>query len=109
MTASGGSPSRPSPRNPQYLVDIEVANYNTATNPHSPFVQRPIVVRKGDTWVRRLLGREYTLEQPGQPAQCRMLSDGEYADVLRGEFGPALAPAEVATLVAASRGTEMDP
>lgn len=86
---------------PQYLVDIEVANYNTATNPHSPFVQRPIVVRKGDSWVRRLLGREYTLDIPGQPARRRMLSDGEYAEVLRGEFGLALAPAEVAALVAA--------
>ncbi len=85
---------------PQYLVDIEVANYNTATNPHSPFVQRPIVVRKGDTWICGLVGREYTLEQPGQPARRRMLTDGEYAEVLRGEFGLALAPAEVAAIVA---------
>lgn len=97
---------------PQYLVDIEVANYNTATNPHSPFVQRPIVVRKGDSWVRRLLGREYTLDKPGQPARRRMLSDGEYAEVLRGEFGLALAPAEMAALVAAlppaSSATEIE-
>jgi N-hydroxyarylamine O-acetyltransferase len=90
---------------PQYLVDVEVANYNTATNPHSPFVQRPIVVQKGDTWVRRLLGREYTLEQPGQPARQRMLTDGEYAEVLRGEFGLELAPAEVTALVAALPST----
>jgi N-hydroxyarylamine O-acetyltransferase len=86
---------------PQYLVDIEVANYNTATNPHSPFVQRPILVRKDDTSVRRLLGREYSIEQPGQPIQQRVLTDDEFADVLRGEFGPALSPDEVTALTAA--------
>lgn len=86
---------------PQYLVDIEVANYNTATNPHSPFVQRPIVVRKDDTSVRRLLGREYTIERPGQPMIQRVLDDDEFADTLRGEFGSALAPDEVSALVAA--------
>jgi len=86
---------------PQYLVDIEVANYNTSTNPGSPFVQRPIVVRKDETSVRRLLGREFTVEEPGRPARQSMLGDEEVADVLRRELGPALAPAEVAALVAA--------
>jgi N-hydroxyarylamine O-acetyltransferase len=86
---------------PQYPVDVEVANYNTATNPNSPFVQRPIVVRKDDTSVRRLLGRELTVGGPGQPVQQRMLTDEEFANTVRAEFGPALSPNEVSTLVAA--------
>ncbi|GIH95709.1 arylamine N-acetyltransferase [Planobispora siamensis] len=85
---------------PQYLVDVEVANYNTATNPHSPFVQRPIVVRKDDTSVRRLLGREFSVERPGHPVVQRTLTDDEFADRLRAEFGAALSPGEIAALVA---------
>jgi N-hydroxyarylamine O-acetyltransferase len=84
---------------PQYLVDIEVANYNTATNPHSPFVQRPIVVRKDESSVRRLLGREYSVERPGEPTRQHELTDDEFAGALRDEFGPALSPDEVSALV----------
>lgn len=86
---------------PQYLVDIEVANNNTATNPHSPFVQRPIVVRKDDTSVRRMLGREYTWERPGRPVQQQLLTDDEFIEKLHGEFGIPLPAADVAALVAA--------
>lgn len=86
---------------PQHFIDIDVANYNTATNPHSPFVQRPIVVRKDDTTVRRLIGREYTVEQPGEPARQRHLTDDEFAAALRTEFGGALATEEVSALVVA--------
>jgi N-hydroxyarylamine O-acetyltransferase len=84
---------------PQYFVDIEVANYNTSTDPHSPFVQRPIVVQKDDTSVRRLLGREYSVERPGRATHQRHLDDGEFAGMLR-ELCPALSEDETATLVA---------
>jgi DNA-binding LacI/PurR family transcriptional regulator/arylamine N-acetyltransferase len=86
---------------PQYFVDVEVANYNTSTNPNSPFVQRPIVVRKDATSVRRLLGREYSIERPGRPADQRRLTDGEFAKVLRSDFGLVLTEAEVSALAAA--------
>ena len=84
---------------PQYLVDVEVANYNTATNPNSPFTQRPIVVRKDDTRVRRLLGRDYSVERPGEPVQERALTDAELAEALTGEFGLPLTPEEVDKVV----------
>jgi N-hydroxyarylamine O-acetyltransferase len=87
---------------PQYFVDIDVANYSTATNPHSPFVQRPILVRKDETSIRRLLGREYTVERPGQSADRRRLTVQEVATVLRAEFGSALSDSDVAALVAAT-------
>jgi DNA-binding LacI/PurR family transcriptional regulator/arylamine N-acetyltransferase len=83
---------------PQYLVDIDVANHNTATNPQSPFTQRPIVVRKDETSVRRLLGREYTVEEPGRPARHRVLTDAELGDTLRGEFRLDLPAADLAAL-----------
>jgi N-hydroxyarylamine O-acetyltransferase len=86
---------------PQYFVDIDVANYNTATNPHSPFVQRPILVRKDETSIRQLLGREYTVQRPGQPPDQRQLTAQEVAGVLRDELGSALSDTDVAALVAA--------
>lgn len=88
---------------PQYFVDIDVANYNTATNPHSPFVQQPIVVRKDDTSVRRLLGREYSVERPRRPVIRRQLSDTQFVDVLRTEFGLALPDDELTALLGAER------
>jgi DNA-binding LacI/PurR family transcriptional regulator/arylamine N-acetyltransferase len=86
---------------PQHFVDIDGANYNTSTNPNSPFVQRPIVVRKDAASVRQLLGREYSIERPGQPAERRRLTDAEFAELLRSDFGPVLTEAEVSALVAA--------
>jgi N-hydroxyarylamine O-acetyltransferase len=86
---------------PQYFVDVEVANYNTATNPKSAFVHRPIVVRKDDTSLRQLRGRDYSIEQPGRPTEQRRLTDAEFADLLRSDFGPALSEAEISALVAA--------
>lgn len=86
---------------PQYFVDVVGANYNTSTNPNSPLVQQPIVVRKDATSVRRLLGREYSIERPGQPTDQRRLTDDECAELLRSDFGPVLTEAEVSALVAA--------
>ena len=78
-----------------------MANYNTSTNPGSPFTQRPILVRKDETSVRRLLGREFTVGVPGRPARQSVLTDDQVADALRRELGPALSAAEVTALVAA--------
>jgi N-hydroxyarylamine O-acetyltransferase len=87
---------------PQYFVDVDVANYNTATHPKSPFVQRAILVRKDETSVRRLLGREYTVLRPGQPTEQRQLTDQELAALLRAEFGGALSDSDVGALVRAA-------
>ncbi|MFI2713351.1 arylamine N-acetyltransferase [Micromonospora sp. NPDC018662] len=85
---------------PQYPVDVEVANHNTATSPHSPFTRQHIVVRKDDESVRRLIDREYTEERPGQPARARSLTDQEYAAALVDDFGLPLGPTEIGALLA---------
>lgn len=85
---------------PQYPVDVEVANHNTATSPHSPFTQQCIVVRKDDTTVRRLIGRDYSQERPGASTRTRSLTDEEYGGLLNAAFGLALSPPEIRALVA---------
>ena len=87
---------------PQHFVDVEVANYNTSTNPHSPFVQRPIVVRKDETSIRSLIGREYSVERPGWTTDRRQLTDDEFAATLS-ELGLALSAQETAALIGAAR------
>ncbi|MEH0938565.1 arylamine N-acetyltransferase family protein [Micromonospora psammae] len=85
---------------PQYPVDVEVANQNTATSPHSPFTQQCVVVRKDDMAVRRLIGRDYSEDRPGTATRTRSLTDEEYGAVLGAEFGLALSPPEIRALVA---------
>ncbi|MFI6259353.1 arylamine N-acetyltransferase [Micromonospora zamorensis] len=85
---------------PQYPVDVEVANHNTATSPHSPFTQQCIVVRKHDTAIRRLIGRDYSEERPGDLTRTRSLTDEEYGAVLDSEFSLALSPPEIRALIA---------
>ncbi|WP_347405412.1 arylamine N-acetyltransferase [Micromonospora sp. WMMD980] len=84
---------------PQYPVDVGVANHHTATDPRSPFARQRVVVRKDDESVRRLIDREYTWESPGRPTRSRTLTDDEYADALVDEFVLTLSPAEVRALV----------
>lgn len=85
---------------PCYPVDVEVANENTSTSPRSPFTQRPVVVVKDETLVRRLLGREHTVEGPGQATIQHVLTDAEVARVLHDALPGALSDAEVAAVVA---------
>jgi hypothetical protein len=48
-----------------------------------------------------LLGREYSIVRPGRPTDQRRLTDEEFAELLRSDFGPVLTEAEVSALVAA--------
>ncbi len=82
-----------------YPVDIEIANFNTATNPNSRFTQRPIAVRKDETALRTLTGRRFAVEHPDGSGWGRNLTDVEFGAVLRDEFALDLSPAEVATIV----------
>jgi N-hydroxyarylamine O-acetyltransferase len=83
-----------------YWVDVEGANYNTSTQPKSPFVQRPVVVRKDDSSVRSLLGRRFTVARPDRSVEERQLTDTEFAKALLDEFGLPLSTVEVAALTA---------
>ena len=80
---------------PQYPVDIEVANFNTAHSPKSPFTRRVIVMRKDASSVRSLIGRTFT--GAGGP---REVPGEELGEVLLREFGLRLTRAEIKTLLA---------
>jgi N-hydroxyarylamine O-acetyltransferase len=82
---------------PQYPVDIEVANFNTANSPKSPFTQRIIVMRKDSSSVRSLIGRTFSISSS---VGTRAVPDDELGDVLRQEFGLRFTPAEIKTLLA---------
>jgi N-hydroxyarylamine O-acetyltransferase len=84
----------------QYPVDIEVANHFTATEPGSPFRQRVVIVRKDEAGVRRLIGRELSVQKAGRPAEQQILDDEGFAGALRAELGDALSDEDVAALVA---------
>ncbi len=84
---------------PQHPVDVEVANHYSSTSPGSPFLRRPVVVTKDRTRVRRLLGREHSVESPGRPAELRILTDAGVAGALAEVFGPALSRDEVDAVV----------
>lgn len=80
-------------------VDVEVANHYTATHPASPFVTNPAVVRKDETAVRALRGRQLTVVYPDGTQEARDIPDGGYGAALA-EFGLTLPDAEVAALSA---------
>ncbi|MDG4797619.1 arylamine N-acetyltransferase [Micromonospora sp. WMMD1082] len=80
-----------------YPVDVAGANHLTATSPGSPFVGQPVVVRKDDDQVRRLVGREYTVERADGSTVTRAVADAELGPVLA-ELGVDLPPADLAVL-----------
>lgn len=81
-----------------YPVDVQVANHHTATHPASPFLRRPIVVRRSQDVERRLVGRELTVMRPDRTQTTSILADHEYAAVLA-TLGLHLDDAEVHALL----------
>ena len=83
-----------------YPVDVTLANASTSTSPSSPFVQRPIVVKRGPESERRLLGRTLTVRRPDGDDSSREISDEAYAATLADQFGLELSEMEVKQVVA---------
>ena len=88
---------------PVYPVDVDRANWTTSTHPRSPFVQRPVCVRKDDTAVHSLLGWTHTTVRPGRPDVVVELDDSGFAETLRREFGLPLTDDEITKLLSATR------
>jgi N-hydroxyarylamine O-acetyltransferase len=86
---------------PQHQSDVVMANHFTSTWPGSPFVQRPVVVRKDEQQVRRLLGRELSFTRPGSAPATQTLEEAEIGPALR-DLGLDLRPADVDALVVRS-------
>ena len=83
-----------------HAVDVEMSNYYTSTWPGSPFIHRPVVVRKDERAVRRLVGRQLTVVRPGRPDEVRDVEASELGAVLR-DLGIDLMPDEVGLLASA--------
>lgn len=69
---------------PQHLADVDMANHYTQTWPASPFHQRLIVVRKDETAVHRLLGRQLSITTPGRPDRSHAVTDRDLPATLAG-------------------------
>lgn len=87
----------------QHASDVVVANHFTSTHARSPFVGRPVVVRKDGPVIRRLLGRTLTHTTPDGQVAERELNDDELAETLRDDFDLSLPDQDVARLAAALR------
>jgi N-hydroxyarylamine O-acetyltransferase len=83
-----------------YPIDVVLSNHYTSTHPDSWFTQVPIVVRREPEAIRSLLGRAYTVTRPGHVKERRDLSEAEWKDALRGEFGLRFADADEERLIA---------
>lgn len=91
---------------PQHASDVFVANHFMSTHPSSPFVGKPVVMRKEDNVQLRLVGRRRTRIDSGGVSTERELDDTEFARTLRNEFGLRLTDEEIAGLLrAAPAGT----
>lgn len=84
---------------PQHASDVVVANYFTSNHPSSPFVGRPVVIRKEPHSRLRLHGRQLSLTRPDGSSEERRLTDPELGDALREEFGLRLSRQETAVLL----------
>lgn len=84
-----------------YPVDVVLANESTSTSPSSPFVKRPIVVKRGAESERRLLGRTFTVTDRDRDESSREIADDRYAATLLEEFGLELSEQEAKQVTAA--------
>jgi N-hydroxyarylamine O-acetyltransferase len=84
-----------------YPVDVTLANESTSTSPSSPFVKRPVVVKRGSESEHRLLGRTLTVTDQGRNDSSREIADDRYAATLLEEFGLELSEREAKQVLAA--------
>jgi N-hydroxyarylamine O-acetyltransferase len=68
-------------------VDYQVFNWYTSTHPRSPFTQRPVVQKTGDTLRRSLIGGDLTLIRPGWASGTRPVAPADLPEVLTTDFG----------------------
>ena len=83
-----------------YPIDVVLSNHYTSTHPDSWFTQLPIMVRREPEAIRSLLGRAYTVIRPGHVKERRDLSEAEWRDAPREQFGLTLADADLERLIA---------
>jgi N-hydroxyarylamine O-acetyltransferase len=85
---------------PQHAVDVVMSNHYTTTWPASPFLHRPIVIRREAGLTRELIGRQFSLVVPGRATETVQLPDAGFLGTLRDTFGLDFTPEEQAALTA---------
>ncbi len=85
---------------PQHAVDVVMSNHYTTTWPSSPFLQRPILIRREAGAGRELIGRQFSVVVPGRPTETIQLQDGAFLTALRDTYGLDLTPEEQTLLTA---------
>jgi len=86
-----------------FAADVVMANHFTSTFHRSPFVGRPVVARRDEDALRRLVGRTFTLERPDGSAEEREVGEDELGGLLRDVFAIPLTDGEVEQLTFVSR------
>jgi N-hydroxyarylamine O-acetyltransferase len=85
-------------------ADVVMSNHYTSTYPESWFIHTPVVVRRDHDAIHSLVGRAYTLTQPGPVKERRELSDESWTSALRDVFGLTFTEGEQARLLATANG-----
>jgi N-hydroxyarylamine O-acetyltransferase len=83
---------------PRWPIDYQVFNWYTATHPRSPFTQRPIVQKAGDSIRRSLVGGELTVVRRDWTSQTRAVAPADVPGVLAADFGIELTTHDAETL-----------
>lgn len=90
-------------------VDVALSNHYTSTHQDSWFTWQPVVVKRTPDAITSVLGRTRTVTRAGHVKTRGELTDKEFAAALTGEFGLKLTEDEVAALVSAPAGRDMEP
>jgi N-hydroxyarylamine O-acetyltransferase len=61
----------------QYPADVVVANHFTSTFPRSPFVLRPVAMRRDEERISELVGDTLTVTRPDRSTDERAVADGD--------------------------------
>jgi N-hydroxyarylamine O-acetyltransferase len=85
----------------QAPIDYEVANWFTATHPHSPFVNHLMMARAGEGCHYTLFDDKFAIRRRDGTSERRQLRDStDLTRVLAEHFGIAVAAAEAAAIAA---------
>jgi arylamine N-acetyltransferase len=77
-----------------------MSNHYAAPWPQSPFVAQPVLVRKDEHQVCRLLGRQLSHTRPGAATQQWQLTDSRFVAALHDLGLDYLDPADVVAVIA---------
>jgi N-hydroxyarylamine O-acetyltransferase len=86
-----------------HAADVVMANHFTSTFPRSPFVGKPVVMRRDEGSIRSLVDRRLTVERADGSVDERDVDDAQLGAIVRDTFAIPLTDDEVARLTFASR------